>query len=59
MESCALNGEGYCIERAEHGRVKAQTELGRYKTERERWGPRLREFKKGSGIKREGRLDVD
>ena len=44
---------------AEHERVKAQTELGRYKTERERWGPRLREFKKGSVIKREGRLDVN
>mgnify|MGYP000858959214 FL=1 len=44
---------------AEHERVKAQTEPGRYKAERERWGPRLREFKKGSVIKREGRLDVN
>ena len=26
---------------------------------RERWGPRLRELKKGSAIKREGRLDVN
>ena len=26
---------------------------------RERWGPRLREFKKGSVIRREGRLDVN
>jgi len=44
---------------AEHECVKAQTELGRYDTERERWGPRLREFKKGSVIKREGRLYVN
>ena len=44
---------------AEHERVKAQTEPGRYKAERERWGPRLREFKQGSVIKREGRLDVN
>ena len=26
---------------------------------RERWGPRLRELKKGNVIKREGRLDVN
>ena len=26
---------------------------------RERWGPRLRELKKGSVIKREGRLDLE
>ena len=26
--------------------------------QRERWGPILREFKQGSVIKREGRLDV-
>ena len=44
---------------AEHERVKAQTEPGRHKAERERWGPRLREFKQGSVIKREGRLDVN
>ena len=44
---------------AEHERAKAQTELGRYKTEREIRGPRLRELKKGGVIKREGRLGVN
>ena len=45
---------------AEHERAKAQKELGRYKAERERDGvPDLESFKKGSAIKREGRLDVN
>ena len=49
MESCVLDGHGYCIKRGvEHERVKAKavlrTELGRYKTERE-MGPQIEKVK--------------
>jgi len=39
-ESCALDGEGYCIKRGGQNmsvsRWKPQTKLGRHKTEKER-----------------------
>ena len=47
MESCALDGEGYIALKGgpEHERVKAQTELGRYKTWRE-MGSQIKRVKK-------------
>ena len=60
MKSCAFDGEGYCIKRGGWNMSvsRHKQNLADITRERERWSPRLREFKKGSVIKREGRLDV-
>ena len=56
VESCAIDGDGYCIER--EGQVMGvlrwvlQTELGRYKTEREMASQRLRESKISTAVRR-------
>ena len=64
LKSCALDGGGYCTKRG--GGTLACKGTGWYCKQdladirqRERWGPRLREFKIGSAIRRKVRLGVN
>ena len=46
MESCALDGEGYCVERGRNMSVSRHKQNLADIRHGGRWGPRLRELKK-------------